>query len=97
LKELRAAESLSKTSPDLRYYPGRYSARGIWIKNLLSWIKRIKYLYDKINWIDQSSKEAVQNEFFRIERNFKNMISESFKDFKEKNKEINQTLSKRLD
>ena len=97
MRELRAAENFSKVKPDIRYYPGKDSGKALWFKNLLSRLHRIKWLYDKLIWIKPANKESVENEYYRVENNLKHLINDSFKDFKEKHKELNNTLIKRLD
>lgn len=97
LREFKAAEIFSKTSPDIRYYGGKESGRCHWYKNLLSRLQRVKWLYERLYWIKPINKEPVENEYFRIERNLKAMINDTFREFKERNKDLNSTLVKRLD
>lgn len=97
LRELRAAETFAKVKPDIRHYPGDDSGRAQWYKNLLSRLSRIKWLYDQLVWIKPQHKETTENEYFRIESNLKHLMNDSFKIFKEKYSDINNTLTRRLD
>ena len=96
LRELKAAENFAKVKPNPRFYSGNYSGKALWYKNLLSRVKRIKFLFDKLIWIKSPLKEQIESEYQRVENYLKILMIKCFKDFKEKNKDINDTLNKRL-
>lgn len=97
LRELQNSENLAKMPPNPQLYKGKYSARALWHSGLLQRLHSFKSLYDKLYFVDANYKEQIEVEYLRIENNLKMSITNAFKEFKENNKDLEATLSKRLD
>lgn len=96
IKEFHNMEQLAKLPPS-NLYRGKLAARSMWHTGLMQRLQSIKKLYEKLYFVEQFYKDQVETEYVRIENFFKVSIANNSKDFKENAKDLETTLSKRLD
>jgi dynein heavy chain len=96
VREFHNLEQLSKLPPS-HLYRGKHSAKALWNAGLLQRLQSVKRLYERLHFVEQFYKDQVETEFVRIENVLKVNMANASKDFREANKDLEATLSKRLD
>ena len=96
VREFHNLEQLSKLPPS-QLYKGKHSAKALWNAGLLQRLQSVKRLYERLHFVEQFYKDQVEAEFARIENALKVNVANASKDFREAHKDLEATLTKRLD